>query len=156
MNRGFLRYGGRSSLGEVSPAAALFTLLSTFLLPGMPICPAVHLSVNEYLCLLWCFYVRKARSRISCARWCLGFLNSELKALSAAWLSTTMQHEVVPHLSVLTRCIASRSSTSSASCIMCSTSGPRWKCSVQMGLSFLISIAAALTLPPCAEPSMKT
>jgi hypothetical protein len=52
MSSGFLRYGGSISLGEERPAAALFASQSAFSLPGIPICPAVYLSVSVYLHLL--------------------------------------------------------------------------------------------------------
>ena len=121
----------------------------------MPICPAVHLSFSKYFRLLLHFCIWLASCRISRVRWCLGFLSSESKALSAAWLSTATEQDVAPRFSVPIRCNASRSPTNSASYTVCSASGPRWKCKVLSGLFFLISIAAAPTLPFRAEPSVK-
>src|SRR5712691_5613448 len=59
-------------------------------------------------------------------------------------------------LSVLIRWIANRIPTNSASCTVCSDSFPRWRCKIRSSLFFLISIAAAPTLPFCTEPSEYT
>jgi hypothetical protein len=44
----FLSVLGRFAVSDVAPSAAFLALTSASSLPGMPVCPAVHLSVREY------------------------------------------------------------------------------------------------------------
>jgi hypothetical protein len=87
ISNGFLRYEGRSLVSDVCPFAASFASLSASSLPSRPSCPAVQQIVNAALFLYLFFFKHSAIHKALCARWCPGFLSSELKALIAAWLS---------------------------------------------------------------------
>src|SRR5260221_11300925 len=108
LQRDFLRYGGRSLTWEERLLAAFLASPSAFSFPAMPTWPAVHLSVNLYLRLFLRFCSWFARRRASRARWCPGFLSSESKAFSVAWLSTAIMHVVLLLFSVFNSCSATR------------------------------------------------
>ena len=147
---------GRCLISECFPLAAFLASLSALSFPIIPLWPAVHLIVSLHPHLFLRFCIRYVIFKNSRARWCLGLLRSESKTLIAAWLSTAIEQVLAARFSVLMRCIASRSPTNSASWTVCSASGPSWKCRNRSGLFFLISIAAAPTLPSWAEPSVNT
>src|SRR6267154_3597239 len=78
---------GRRFLSELRPSAALFASLSADSLPGIPMCPAVHLSVSKYFLCLVCFCSMYPRRMISRAALYAGFLKLVSNASMAAWLS---------------------------------------------------------------------
>jgi len=68
VSKGFLKYDGRSSGSEVNPSAAFFASRSTALLPLMPLCLAIHLSISVYLVFLFLWRIWWAMRSASLAR----------------------------------------------------------------------------------------
>ena len=145
----------RSILSKLWPSAAFFTSASAISLPCMPMCPAIQLSVSEYFAphfFLICITVHRKFA----ARYCPGQVSSVCTAFTTAWLSALIVKDVVPVLSILMRCRPRRRLTNSASYTVCSSVVLRWQCSVWMGFSGHVRIAAAPTYPLCADLSVYT
>ena|SRR6267154_1037706 len=126
MVSGRFRKVDKRFLSELRPLAALFASLSASSLPGIPMCPAVHLSIIGFFLRLVRFCSMFPRRMISCAVLCAGFLKLVLNASMAAWLSVPIVMGVLLPFSDLISCMASMIPISSASGTMCLLSGPRW------------------------------
>ncbi len=94
---------GRSFLSDVVPRAAFLASLSALLLPCIPVCPAVHRSVIEYLDELRCRCVCEAILMASVAIFCPGCVRSDVRDLIASLSSVPSANDVLPAFSVLMR-----------------------------------------------------
>ena len=151
-----LRKRGSELLSDVKPSAVRLASLSTLSLPGLPSCPAVQWSTSGCLLHPGWFCRKVACQIISLAMLCARLLRLVVKALRAAWLSAPMTMGTLTACSILMSWIASNMPISSALCIVCSPSGPRWKCRVLCALPIHVSTAAVPTFLLITELSKYT
>ena len=149
------RYHGSSHLGLFCclPLAAFFASWSASSLPWTPLCPGIYCSVRlKSPSFRRCFARYLVIVSRRPARKSLPSLLVVVPHLMAAWLSRRIEIGYTMSGSVAISWAANVSPSVSASYTVCSSSVPRWYCSIRGSCPSRIMTAAALIPPSSPEP----